>query len=341
MALSIAYYAAIMATESGRQPEHESDYDGAWKEALRLHLAEFIEKYFPFEYAAIDWRYDPEWFDKELSVVLAQAGERNRQVDVVARVRLKNGQPQWILLHVEIQSSFEADFAARIAHYNAGLSWSFRQRVLTLAVLADLRRNWRPDEDVFRIGTFEARIKFPVCKLLDRRESDWQDDHSLPVLLARAQIEALRMAGDPEGRYRAKWQLVRGLYNLGYNAEEVRQLFALIDWMMHLRADLEERFRVELSSLEEERRMPYVTSIERLAQAEGQALGEARGEARGRTSVVLTQLLEVCGRLSEDDQLRVRGLTSDQLDELAKALLQFESLVDLKNWLSAHAESST
>jgi hypothetical protein len=240
-------------------------------------------------------------------------------------------------LHVEIQSSFEADFAGRIAHYNAGLSWSFRQRVMTLAVLADLRRNWRPDEDVFQVGTFEARIKFPVCKFLDRLATDWRDDHSLPVLLARAQVEALRTAGDPEGRYRAKWQLVRGLYDLGYNAQEVRQLFALIDWMMHLRPDLEERFRVELSSLEEERRMPYVTSIERLAQAQG----EARGEARGMASVVLAQLSEVCGRLSEEEQLRVRSLSTDQLDELAKALLQFESLADLKNWLSAHAASST
>jgi hypothetical protein len=225
-------------------------------------------------------------------------------------------------LHVEIQSSFEADFAGRIAHYNAGLSWSFRQRVMTLAVLADLRRNWRPDEDVFQVGTFEARIKFPVCKLLDRLATDWRDDHSLPVLLARAQVEALRTAG---------------LYDLGYNAQEVRQLFALIDWMMHLRPDLEERFRVELSSLEEERRMPYVTSIERLAQAQG----EARGEARGMASVVLAQLSEVCGRLSEEEQLRVRSLSTDQLDELAKALLQFESLADLKNWLSAHAASST
>jgi hypothetical protein len=221
-------------------------------------------------------------------------------------------------LHVEIQSSFEADFAGRIAHYNAGLSWSFRQRVMTLAVLADLRRNWRPDEDVFQVGTFEARIKFPVCKFLDRLATDWRDDHSLPVLLARAQVEALRTAG---------------LYDLGYNAQEVRQLFALIDWMMHLRPDLEERFRVELSSLEEERRMPYVTSIERLAQAQG--------EARGMASVVLAQLSEVCGRLSEEEQLRVRSLSTDQLDELAKALLQFESLADLKNWLSAHAASST
>src|SRR5688572_8894952 len=115
-----------MAIEPSRQPrEHDSDYDGAWKEALRLHLPEFIEKYFPVEHAAVDWSHEPEWFDKELSVVLSQAGERNRQVDVVARVRLQNGQPQWMLLHVEVQSSFESDFAARIAHYNAGLTWSF------------------------------------------------------------------------------------------------------------------------------------------------------------------------------------------------------------------------
>jgi hypothetical protein len=50
-----------MATEPYRQPaQHESDYDGAWKEALRLHLSEFTEKYFPVEHAAIDWTYEPE-----------------------------------------------------------------------------------------------------------------------------------------------------------------------------------------------------------------------------------------------------------------------------------------
>jgi hypothetical protein len=324
---------APQVPSGGRElPQHDSDYDGAWKEALRLHLPEFIEKYFPAEHAAIDWRHEPEWFDKELSVVLAQAGERNRQVDVVARVRLKNGQPQWILLHIEVQSSFESNFAARIAYYNAGLTWSFRERVLTLVVLADLRRNWRPDEDVFRVGTFETRIKFPVCKLLDRLETNWRDDLSMPVLLARAQIEALRTAGDPEARYRAKWQLVRGLYDLGYNVEQVRQIFGLIDWMMHLRKDLEERFRVELSVLEDERNMPYVTSIERLA--------EARGEARGRASVVLALLAEVCGPLAEQIEVRVRSLSAEQLEELAKSLLHFQSLADLEKWLDTHAAPS-
>ena len=63
--------------------------------------------------------------------------------------------------------------------YNNGLFLIFKQRVVTLAVLADLRDGWLPDEDRFQ--------------------------------LARPQIAGLRTAGDPEGRYRAKWQLVRNL----------------------------------------------------------------------------------------------------------------------------------
>ena len=66
--------------------------------------------------------------------------------------------------------------------------------------------------------------------------------------------------------------------NLGYNAEDVRELFRIIDWMMHLREDLTERFKQEFDQLEESLQMPYVTSVERLAKAEGIAEGKAEGK---------------------------------------------------------------
>ena len=178
---------AIMNDESScREPQHDSDYDGAWKEALREHLAEFVAKYFPAEHAAIDWSHEPQWYDKELSQVLGQSGQRNRAVDLLVSVRLRTGQEQWILLHLEVQSFYEEGFAVRISLYNAGLYWVFKRRVLTLVVLADLRRDWRPEEDVFQVGTFESRLRFPICKLIDRLAVEWQDDHTLPVLLARS-----------------------------------------------------------------------------------------------------------------------------------------------------------
>ena len=76
-------------------------------------------------------------------------------------------------------------------------------------VLADLRRGWAPDEDMFQVGPFEYRLKFPVCKLIDHLDTDCRR------LLAAgpagpAEIDALRTAGDALGRYRAKRNLVLG-----------------------------------------------------------------------------------------------------------------------------------
>ena len=318
-------------------PDQDSDYDGAWKEALRQHFAEILRKYFPAMAAAIDWSYPPQWADKELSQVLGQSGRRNREVDVLAKVRLLVGEEQWILLHLEVQSAREPGFEPRVARYNAGLFWVFPQRVVSLVVLADLDEGWRPSEYVFRLADFESRLRFPVCKLIDKLDNEWRDDHSLPVQVARAQIEALRTSSDPEGRYRAKWQLVRNLYQLGYNAEELRELFRLIDWMMHLREDLGQKLVIELSALEESLNMPYVTSVERIAEARG----EARGEAKGRASVVLKLLDKLCGPLPDNVQQQVCQLPVKALEALADALLDFRSLEHLQSWLDANAGNST
>ena len=317
-------------------PEHDSDYDGAWKEALRNHLPRFIPKYFPAIHAAIDWTAPLEWLDKEVSQVLGQAHRRNREVDVLVKVRLRSGKAQWILVHLEIQTAFEEGFEIRLARYNGGLFWVFGQRVVTLAVLADLREGWLPREDVFQVADFESRLKFPVCKLIARIETDWRSDTSLPVQLARAQIEALRTASDPVGRYRAKWRLVRSLYESGYNADQVRELFRLIDWMMHLRNDLSERFEEELIALEDSLKMPYITSVERIAEARGEALGEARGAVRGGASVLLRQLGKLCGPLPRGVEERIHKLSLERLEALGEAVLGIESLQDLESWLDSN-----
>ena len=95
------------------------------------------------------------------------------------KVRLINGRDQWVLCHLEIQTSYEAEFAFRIDSYNAGLKWMFRQEVVTLVILADLKPDWRPTEHRFELGEFESIRRFPVCKLTDRLVTDWSDGTSL------------------------------------------------------------------------------------------------------------------------------------------------------------------
>ena len=69
----------------------------------------------------------------------------------------------------------------------------------------------------------------------------------------------------PAGWHIWKLRLVRGLYERGFSAKDVRELFRLIDWLMELPPPLELVFDDEVANILEERRMPYVTSIERVA----------------------------------------------------------------------------
>jgi hypothetical protein len=71
---------------------------------------------------------------------------------------------------------------------------------------------------------------------------------------------------------------------------------------------LSQRFEQELREFEENLNMPYVTSVERIA--------EARGEARGGVSLLLRQLAKVCGCLPEDVTNRIRSLPFQQIEEM-------------------------
>jgi hypothetical protein len=66
-------------------------------------------------------------------------------------------------------------------------------------------------------------------------------------------------------------RLVRGLYERGFQAEDVR-LFRLIDWLMELPPALEGRFLEDMSTYQEERRMPFITTPERVGIRKGMLL---------------------------------------------------------------------
>jgi hypothetical protein len=68
---------------------------------------------------------------------------------------------------------------------------------------------------------------------------------------------------------------VRNLYERGFSPKDVRELFRVIDWLMELPPALAGVFRQDLDKIQEEKRMPYVTSIERVARREGQREGIA------------------------------------------------------------------
>ena len=73
-----------------------------------------------------------------------------------------------------------------------------------------------------------------------------------------------------------KFRLIRRMYERGYEQTLILELFRLIDWMIRLPKGLEADFRRELYAYEEQRRMPYVTTVEQAGIEKGLQQGEAR-----------------------------------------------------------------
>ncbi|NCQ70186.1 MAG: DUF4351 domain-containing protein, partial [Microcystis aeruginosa W13-16] len=106
------------------------------------------------------------------------------------------------------------------------------------------------------------------------------------------------------------------------------------DWLMSLPKNLEQEFWREIRQLEEETRMPYITSVERLGIEQGMQRGIEQGMQREGANLVLRQLNRRLGQVTTSVEKQIRQLSVEQLEDLGEALLDFENEADLLHWLS-------
>jgi hypothetical protein len=187
-----------------------------------------------------------------------------RYVDKLVKVWTVDGGECWVLIHVEVQTTRDPDFPQRVYVYNYRVFDRYNRPVASLAVLADDDPDWRPNEFRSRLFGCEAGLHFPVVKLHDfaAQEAVLEASNNpfAPVVLAH--LKARETQGDPAGRHVWKVRLVRGLYERGFSAQDVRELFRVIDWMMELPPALKAAFWQDLAQIQEERRMPFITTPE-------------------------------------------------------------------------------
>jgi flagellar biosynthesis/type III secretory pathway protein FliH len=85
----------------------------------------------------------------------------------------------------------------------------------------------------------------------------------------------------------AKWIFTRRLYDLGYSREAIIDLFRFIDWLLQLPDALEDRFWAAVQQYEEQQRMSYITSVERIGMRKGLEQGLEQGRQEGRRESLL------------------------------------------------------
>jgi hypothetical protein len=290
-----------------QQNAEKTDYDNPWKSFIEIYFHDFLTFFFPHIEADIDWSKPIRFLDKELQKVVRDAEIPKRYADKLVEVYRSSGEKAIVICHIEVQNEGETDFGERMYSYNYRLRDRYNCAVVSLAILTDDSKTWRPSGFQDELWGCSTDFRFPIVKLLDY-ESNWaslEASRNPFAVVTMAQLKTKATHNQPQERKQWRYRLTTMLYEQGYGEQDILEIHNFLDWLMKLPKDVEKQFQIELKAFEEAKQMKYVTTIERMAKADERIATQ--------TEIALNMLKD---NLPVEQISRLTGLTNEQIQKL-------------------------
>jgi predicted transposase YdaD len=300
-----------MGTDFNMTTNQQDEFDSPWKDMLEAYFQDFMRFFFPQIHDDIEWSRGYDFLDQELQQVVRDAELGKRIADKLVKVWKLDGEETWVLIHLEIQNQEEGQFSERMFVYFYRLRDRYNRPIASLAILGDERKTWRPQSFQSGLWGCEVTFRFPMIKLMDyeQRWDELEASQNPFAIAVMTHLKTKETRRDAEARKEWKFKLTRRLYEQGYERQDILNLFRFIDWMLELPEGLKQAFQAELEQYEQERQMPYVTSIERM----GIEKGIEKGREEERQAIALNLLRQ---GISVEAIAQATGLTIAQLQQL-------------------------
>ena len=307
------------------------DHDRLFKELLSNFFVEFLDLFLPNVSAFLDRDTAVVPMDKEVFTDVT-LGEKH-EVDLVMNVRFR-GEDAFFLVHLENQSTPQADFPKRMFRYFARLTEKYDLPVYPVVVFSyDAPQRPEPDRFVVSFpGETVLRFQYRVIQL---NRLPWRRFVRQPNPVAAALMAKMKMA--PRDRPRVKLECLRLLASLRLDPARSKLIGGFVDSYLRLTAQEMKEYERELAKFTPEERkatMELAHIWEPEAMAMGRLEGITQGITQGKETLVARQLRHRLGAIPADTTARLDRLSPDQLDDLGEALLDFTVPADLDRWLA-------
>ncbi|MCH8293378.1 cytosolic protein [Candidatus Poribacteria bacterium] len=257
-------------------------FDEAWKKVIERFFPQFLQFFVPELYEMVDFNKPFTFLDKEMEQLAQKSLKGSKFVDKLVKVFLKDGSEEWILVHVEVQGDEDEAFSLRMFRYFYRIFDQHGKRIVSLAILASSEIESATGRYALLAFNSGVEFRYLTRQLMDYERDKLEADENPIALVVLAAQERERFRRRRRGRFNAKLYLIRKLYERGYNREEIIGLFEFIDWVIQLNDEEEDKhFWEEVKTLEEVRKMPYVTTGERIGMTTGERIGMEKGLKQG------------------------------------------------------------
>ena len=300
------------------------DHDRLFKELIQTFFWEFIELFLPevLEYVSRDnLTFLPEEVFTDVT-----AGDK-RKIDLLAQVKWL-GKDSYVLIHVENQAYTQTEFERRMFHYFARLDAKYRLPIYPVVIFS-YDEPKRPEKSQYQVTFPNQKILEFNYTAIQLNRLNWRQFLTQPNPVAAALMA--KMDFKPSERAKVKLECLRMLATLRLDPARIELISGFVDTYLRLNQREEQQFETELKQAglaEEEKVMEIVTSwMEK---------GIETGIERGEKTLILRLLKRRFGNLSVDVENQINNLSLHQTESLGDALLDFQSLDDLINWLNSH-----
>ena len=310
------------------QTQLHDDFDSPWKNILDCFLQEMMTLLFPQVAALIDWSRGYEPLDKEFQKIIFDADTGQVRADKLYKVYKRDGTKALLLIHIEVQAQKDQKLPERMFIYNYRSYDRFHLPVLSLAILADNNKNWRPDRFSYGENGTKMELRFAIVKILDFADK-WEEleqSDNIFSLCIMAQLKAMQTKNNCEQRKKWKFYLLRLLVKKGYDRQEIVELLRFIDWLLMLPEELNQQIWHDFTQLKEVKKMPYISGFEKLLMERGLQKGIQQGIQQG-----LQQGLQ---QAKQEDILEILALKNDFVpEEIQQKVRQITDTTSLQNLL--------
>jgi hypothetical protein len=200
-----------------------------WKAILHETLFDLIEYQYPNTYAEVDLTRPAEFLDKELRQISPRGKQKGRVADVLARVWLKNGDEQWLLIYVEVQGYLDDFFSKRMFTGQYRILELYDKLAISLAILTDSNPNWHPKNYVLKKENTEIFYAFDTIKLLDETPATLRKNlNPIGIALEISWYALKKFKFDDNRMMEIKREILRNLRKADFSSTKIRAIFNFV-----------------------------------------------------------------------------------------------------------------
>jgi len=296
---------------------------------------DFLLFFLPEFHKEVDFSKSVEFLQQELFKEIIEERKGRKMADQIAKVHLKNGEEQWVLVHTEVQANDHEDFPLRMFEYYYRIFDRYGKKIVSIAVFSN---NSNKSSNQYKEVYFGTELSYTFNKYIvanfDEEELINSTKLFSKALLASIYMNRTKSNNKMDKRSIYKRALLRDVWSLqNASRTEISALLYFVDYLLKLPEEMSQRLKQELRTeirkedeqmlhLQKDELPPTLAGILEMEHQEGLELGIERGIEQGMEKGIRQMILNLIEKgFTEEVIADVAKITVEQVQEIRKEII--------------------